>query len=189
MAPGLMNSNVQYRWFRSGDLNGFFGLVVDNLSVMAFLATVLVAVFGFPADVVFERMFPGTALGVLVGDLTYTWMAVRLARRTGRADVTAMPLGLDTPSTIGMALLVLGPAFTHFKQTGLDERAAALATWHLGMAATVIMGLLKFGLAFLLVPTHGYIMEAALLSFYYMLSVGVIVWRGVLELRKRERAA
>ncbi len=100
----------------AGDLNGFFGLVVDNLAVMAFLATVLVGVFKFPADIVFTRMFPGTALGVLVGDLIYTWMAVRLGRRTGRTDVTAMPLGIDTPTTIGLALLVLGPAFAGFRQ-------------------------------------------------------------------------
>lgn len=136
------------RWFVAGDFNGFFGLVVDNLAVMSFLATVLVGLFKFPADIVFLRMFPGTALGVLVGDLIYTWMAVRLARRTGRDTVTAMPLGVDTPTTIGLALLVLGPAFVKFKQSGLDEHAAAIATWHLGMAAMVVMGLLKFVLSF-----------------------------------------
>jgi len=37
-------------------------------------------------------------------------MALRLARRTGRSDITAMPLGLDTPSTFGMVFFVLGPA-------------------------------------------------------------------------------
>jgi adenine/guanine/hypoxanthine permease len=136
------------RWFVAGDFNGFFGLVVDNLAVMAFLATVLVGLFQFPADIVFTRMFPGTALGVLVGDLIYTGMAVRLARRTGKDTVTAMPLGIDTPTTIGLALLVLGPAFVKFKQGGLDEHAAAIATWHLGMAAMVVMGGLKFVLSF-----------------------------------------
>src|SRR5439155_13207426 len=110
----LTHSSFRPRWFVAGDLNGFFGLVVDNLSVMAFLATVLVVVFQFPADIVFERMFPGTALGVLLGAVVYTSMARRLARRLGR-EVTAMPLGLDTPSTIGMARLVLGPAFVAFK--------------------------------------------------------------------------
>jgi O-antigen/teichoic acid export membrane protein len=51
--------------------------------------------------------------------------------------------------------------------------------------ATVIAGLLKVGLSFLLVPRYGYVMEAGLLSFYYILSVGLIVWRGRLELHKR----
>lgn len=136
------------RWFVAGDFNGFFGLLVDNLAVMAFLASVLVGLFKFPADIVFTRMFPGTAFGVLVGDGLYTWMSVRLARRTGREGVTAMPLGIDTPTTIGMALLVLGPAFAGYKQAGLDEHAAAIATWHLGMAAMVVMGALKFALSF-----------------------------------------
>ncbi len=144
----MSSAPAHRRWSAAGDLNGFFGLVVDNLAVMAFLATVLVGLFKFPADIVFTRMFPGTALGVFVGDLIYTWMAIRLSRRTGRDDVTAMPLGIDTPTTIGIALLVLGPAFVKFKQGGLDERAAALATWHLGMASMIVMGMLKLALSF-----------------------------------------
>lgn len=52
--------------------------------------------------------------------------------------------------------------------------------------ATLIAGLFKVGMAFPLVPRYGYVMEAELLSFYYILSVGLIVWRGMYELRKRE---
>ena len=94
-----------------GDINGFFGLMFDNITVLSFLAGILIFAFKFPADIVYTRMFPGTAFGVLFGDLVYTWMALRLAKRTGNGNVTAMPLGLDTPSTIGIALDVLGPAF------------------------------------------------------------------------------
>lgn len=136
------------RWFVAGDLNGFFGLVVDNLSILGFIAAALVGIFGFPAEVVFARMFPGTALGVLVGNLIYTAMARRLAARSGRDDVTAMPLGLDAPTSIGMALLVLGPAFVAYKAEGMDPQAAALATWKLGMASLVVMGTLKLVLSF-----------------------------------------
>ena len=70
------------KWFVPGDLNGFFGLVVDNLSILGFIAAALIGIFQFPAEVVFTRMFPGTALGVLVGNLIYTWMAHRLAAKT-----------------------------------------------------------------------------------------------------------
>jgi adenine/guanine/hypoxanthine permease len=131
-----------------GDVNGFLGLVVDNLSVLALLAGVLIGGFGVPGEIVFGRMFPGTAFGVLVGDLAYTGLAVKLARRSGRSDVTAMPFGLDTPSTIGMALLVLGPAFARFRAAGLDPTAAGLETWYLGMAATATMGVVKLVLSF-----------------------------------------
>lgn len=142
------DSPTSYFRLVSGDVNGFLGLLVDNLSVLGLLAAVLIGAFGLPADIVFGKMFPGTAFGVLVGDLLYAWLAVRLARRTGRSDVTAMPLGLDTPSTIGMALLVLGPAYAEFRAAGLDPTAAGLETWYLGMAATVFMGVLKLLLSF-----------------------------------------
>ncbi|WP_313915752.1 hypothetical protein [Tahibacter sp.] len=141
-------ASPRLRWFVPGDLNGFFGLVVDNLTILAFIAGALIGLFGFPADVVFQRMFPGTAFGVLVGNLIYTAMARRLAARSGREDVTAMPLGLDAPTSIGMALLVLGPAFVAYKAGGLDAQAAAIATWKLGMASLVVMGVLKFVLSF-----------------------------------------
>jgi AGZA family xanthine/uracil permease-like MFS transporter len=146
----LATSAGQASYFRlvPGDVNGFLGLVVDNLSVLGLLSAVLIGGFGVPADIVFGKMFPGTAFGVLVGDLVYTALAVRLARRTGRSDVTAMPFGLDTPSTIGMALLVLGPVFARFRAAGLDPTAAGLQAWYLGMAATVAMGLLKLLLSF-----------------------------------------
>jgi AGZA family xanthine/uracil permease-like MFS transporter len=92
-------------------------------------------------------MFPGTALGVLFGDLVYTWMAFRLARREGRDDVTAMPLGLDAPSTIGMAFTVLGPAFVAAKRT-MAAHDAAIAAWQVGMACMVLIGLFKLGMSF-----------------------------------------
>ncbi|PPT90388.1 hypothetical protein [Xanthomonas theicola] len=146
--PSTAPPSSRPRWFVAGDLNGFFGLVLDNLSILGFISAALIGLFQFPAEVIYTRMIPGTAFGVLIGNLLYTWMARRLAARSGRSDVTAMPLGLDAPTSIGMALLVLGPAFVRYKQQGLDPQAAALATWHLGMAALVVMGALKTMLSF-----------------------------------------
>jgi AGZA family xanthine/uracil permease-like MFS transporter len=120
----------------------------DNLTVLSFLAGILVFAFQFPAEIVYQRMFPGTAFGVLFGDLVYTWMAFRLAKRTGNTKVTAMPLGLDTPSTIGIALVVLGPAFVALKAQWMDPQAAAMQTWYIGMATMVLIGLIKLVLSF-----------------------------------------
>ena len=139
----------KYRWFVLGDWNGFFGLMFDNLTVLSFLAGILIFGFGYPADIVYTRMFPGTAFGVLFGDLVYTWLAFRLAKRTGRQNVTAMPLGLDTPSTIGIALVVLGPAFLGLKNEGMNERDAAMMTWYIGMATMVFIGIVKVVFSFL----------------------------------------
>jgi adenine/guanine/hypoxanthine permease len=144
----MNGTNRKYRWFVLGDLNGFFGLMFDNLTVLSFLAGILIFVFKYPADVIYTRMFPGTAFGVLFGDLVYTWMAFRLAKKSGK-NVTAMPLGLDTPSTIGIALVVLGPAFLSFKAAGMLEHDAAMMTWYVGMAIMVMMGILKVIFSFL----------------------------------------
>jgi len=89
----------KYRWLAWGDLNGFLGLMVDNITNLVFLTAILTGVFHFPKEFIFTRMIPGTAFGVPVGDLLYTWMAFRLAAGTKNPNVTAMPLGLDTPST------------------------------------------------------------------------------------------
>ncbi len=80
----MTQSRSRYEWFAIGDVNGFFGLMFDNVTVLSFLAGILVFAFGFPADIVYTKMFPGTAFGVLFGDLVYTWMAFRLARKTGQ---------------------------------------------------------------------------------------------------------
>ena len=71
-----MTNTVKLR-ITSGDINGFIGLVVDNLSVLAFLAGALIGIFHFPAEVIFAKMFPGTALGALLGNFVYTRMALR----------------------------------------------------------------------------------------------------------------
>lgn len=134
-------------WFAIGDINGFFGLAFDNLTVLSFLSAILIGAFGFPADIVYTKMLPGSALGVLVGDLIYTWLAIRLSRRTNQ-PVTAMPLGLDTPSTIGLALAVLGPAFLTLKTNGMSPEAAAIGAWHIGIATMILLGIIKLALSF-----------------------------------------
>src|SRR5262249_10823808 len=123
------------RWYAPGDWNAFFGLVLDNLTQLVILSGLLIGVFGFPSDLVLGRRLPGTAIGVLLGDLVYTWLAIRLMRRSGRADVTAMPFGIDTPSLFGIVFGVLGPAM-------VLTRDPVLA-WKIGMGVTVAMGVLK----------------------------------------------
>ena len=95
---------------------------------------------GFPSEIVLYAMVPGTALGVLVGDLVYTWLAVRLMRREGREDVTALPFGIDTPTLFAMVFGVLGPA--------LAVTRDPVRAWQIGMGVTVAMGGIKAALAF-----------------------------------------
>jgi AGZA family xanthine/uracil permease-like MFS transporter len=133
----------RYSWARRGDVNAFFGLMLDNVAVMIILVTTLAGTGLFSPGFVLTRMIPGTALGVLIGDLVYTWMAFRLARRTGRSDVTAMPLGLDTPSTFGVAFLILIPARLEANNFTSDPERAMEFAWHVGLVTLLMVGVFK----------------------------------------------
>ncbi|HXU91111.1 MAG TPA: MFS transporter [Methylomirabilota bacterium] len=139
-----------------GDVNGFLGLALDNLTQLVILSSLLIGVFQFPADLVLRRMLPGTALGVLVGDLVYTWLALRLVRRTGRDDVTAMPFGIDTPTLFAMVFGVLGPV-----KIATGDPVLA---WKVGMATTLAIGVAKAALAFAGDWTRRAVPRAALLG-------------------------
>jgi len=147
LSAAELGPRPRYAWACRGDLNAFFGLMLDNVGNMILMASLLVAGFGFPAPFVLTRMIPGTAVGVMAGDLIYTAMAFRLARRSGRSDVTAMPLGLDTPSTFGSVYLIMGPAFLGARGRGLEPLAAAEHAWFLGIAMILASGLLKLACA------------------------------------------
>ena len=123
--------SFRYRWFTPGDLNACVALMLDSLVNLSVLASILTLGFGFPADIVYLKMIPGSTFGVFVGDMLYTWLAVRLANKKKQAEVTAMPLGFDTPSTIGIALAVLGPAFVAAKSDLLKAAMIrARLVWH-----------------------------------------------------------
>ncbi|MDP4190373.1 MAG: hypothetical protein Q8858_02365 [Bacteroidota bacterium] len=164
----------KYRWFVKEDLNGFFGLMFDNVTVLSFLAGVLIFVFKYPADIVYGKMFPGTALGVLFGDIVYTIMAFNLSKKKKSSEVTAMPLGLDTPSTIGIALTVLGPAFIYLKAKGMAENDAAMMTWYIGMATMVLIGVIKLVFSFIGNWVQKIVPQAGLLGSLAGVGLGLI---------------
>jgi AGZA family xanthine/uracil permease-like MFS transporter len=181
-----------YDWFRAGDLNAFFGLMIDNIGGMILMTSLLVG-YGMPRDFVLGRMIPGTAIGVLLGDLIFTVMAFRLARWTGRRDVTAMPLGLDTPSTFGSVILIIGPAFQAALARGLDVEAAAQHAWFLGLTMLLASGIFKLicalgsGLVRDLVPRAGLLgsltaIALVLISFLPLLDVAAFPVAGFVSL-------
>lgn len=79
-----------------------------------------------------------------------------------------------------LLVLMLGLAFNY---TLFWNRPLLLSVGLPGypILVTLAAGLIKVALAVLIVPRFGYVAEAALLSFYYIASVGVMAWRGVRE--------
>ncbi|MBI3812354.1 MAG: MFS transporter [Nitrospirae bacterium] len=141
---------------RPGDLNAFFGLMLDNVTQLVILSGILIGVFGFPKELVFHRIIPGSVVGVLIGDLVYSFMAIRLARKTGRTDVTAMPLGIDTISLFAFSFGIIGPAYLATKN--------AEAAWQIATAAIVVVGLVKITLSFLAPFLRRFVPRAGLLG-------------------------
>lgn len=184
MIPGTtaMQPQTSYRWAARGDINAFFGLTLDNLGDMILMASLLVGVFGMPAEFVLTRMIPGTAVGVMVGDLVYTAMAIRLARRSGRNDVTAMPLGLDTPSTFGAVFLIIGPAYRAATERGLEPIDAAHHAWYLGIAMILASGIFKLGCALVSGMVRRMIPRAGLLGSLTAIALVIISFLPLIDI-------
>ena len=77
----------------AGDWNAFFGygsnLLVNVLSLTGLLRFVL----GMPAEFVYGRILPSVGVMLFLSGAYYSWLAYRLAKRTGRNDVCALPSG------------------------------------------------------------------------------------------------
>ncbi len=179
-----MKSN--YRWASLGDINAFFGLMLDNVAGLLLIVSLLQMNFGFPAEFALRYMIPGTAIGVLVGDLAFFWLAFVLARKTGRNDVTAMPLGLDTPSTFGMVFFVLGPAYVAALggESNPDEAtqmAAAMKAWQIGICSIFVSGLIKLVCAFGSGWVRSIVPRAGLLGSLAAIALVLITYQPLLE--------
>jgi AGZA family xanthine/uracil permease-like MFS transporter len=172
----------RYPWATRGDVNAFFGLMLDNVANLSLMVGLLAGGFGFPASFALRYMIPGTALGVLAGDLAFTWMAFRLAKSTGRNTITAMPLGLDTPSTFGMVFFVLGPAFQAAKSAGMSEEAAATQAWHIGMCAIIASGVFKLACSFASAWVRRIVPRAGLLGSLTAIALVLISFLPLLEM-------
>ena len=82
-------------WFVLGDIDGFFGLFVDNLCQLIVVAGLCPKLAGLPDSLVIGRILPGIAISLVAGNLFYAWQAVRLSRQTGK-PVTALPFGVTS---------------------------------------------------------------------------------------------
>lgn len=163
-----------YRWAQAGDFSAFLGLAFDNVAQLIVFSTILIQVFGYPADIVLGRMLPGTAAGVLIGNLVYTTLAFRLAKRTGRDDVTAMPLGIDTVSLFGLTFGALGPIY-------VQTQDATLA-WQAGMALMIFMGVFKIALTWPAARMRHAIPQAAMLGTIGAIGISLIGFMPMLDI-------
>jgi len=128
-----------------GDLDGFFGLLIDNL-VQLLMIVSLCGLCGIAADseLLLDYILPGAAVSILLGNLFYSWQANRLAKKENRNDVTALPYGINTPSLIIYIFFVMKPAYDSQLAAGVPAENAAHFAWQLGLIACLGSGLIEF---------------------------------------------
>lgn len=89
------------------------------------------------------------------------------------------------PAYPAMIALVIGLAF-NYSLFWNRPLLLSLGLPEYPIKVTLIVGIIKIALAFILVPRYGIVAAGALLSFYYVASVGVMAWRGTREIRELE---
>ena len=151
-----MTSNLKLLRVCRGDLDGFFGLFVDNLLQLLLIFTLCPLLCGISSAEVSAKILPGAALSILVGNLFFSWQAWQVACREKREDVTAMPYGINTVSLFAFIVFLMAPIY---RQT----QDATLA-WKAGLFACFISGGMELAGAFVGDALRRHAPRAALLS-------------------------
>jgi AGZA family xanthine/uracil permease-like MFS transporter len=101
--------NAKTRLWVPGDWNAFFGFGTNILVNLLTLTSLLRFVLKMPADLVFGRILPATGLMMCLSTFYYAFLAYRLAKRTGRTDVCALPSGISVPHMFIVTFVVMMP--------------------------------------------------------------------------------
>src|SRR6187200_2415691 len=92
-----------------GDWNAFFGFGTNILVNMLVLTGLLRFVLKMPDSIVFGRILPALGLMMCLSTFYYAWLAYRLAQRTGRTDVCALPSGVSVPHMFIVTFVIMLP--------------------------------------------------------------------------------
>jgi AGZA family xanthine/uracil permease-like MFS transporter len=142
-------------WFVPNDIDGFFGLFVDNLCQLIVVVGLCPKLAGLPDSLVVGRILPGIAVSLVAGNLFYAWQAHRLSQRTGK-PVTALPFGVNTVSLFAFIFLILGPVYR-------ETHDADLA-WKVSLVAGFLGGAVEIATSFFGAWIRRHTPRAALLS-------------------------
>jgi len=126
-------------WTR-GDLNATSGFFINMLVNVLVLTGLSIGVVQIPADQVTSILLPALGLQLLFGNFFYFYLARKLALKTGRTDVTAMPYGPSVPPMFIVTFVIMLPIFLATKDP--------ILAWSAGIAWAFIIGLIILAGAF-----------------------------------------
>ncbi|NMN97647.1 regulator [Antrihabitans stalactiti] len=121
-------------WWTRGDTNAFFGLGFNILVNVLTLTALMIGVVNVGSGDVLGTVLPALGVALILGNLYYTMLARRLARRENRTDVTALPYGPSVPHMFIVVFVVMLPVYLQTK----DAKAA----WQAGLAWAFMIGVI-----------------------------------------------
>lgn len=133
--PDKSKADLTKWWLPTrGDIDVTIAQVGFNLAQMV-IPVFLLLPLGVSLEFGVAHFLPGYALGLLVGSLGLTALAVRLRKREQRTDVAAHAYGNNVPAILAYTLLIIVPVYL---QTHDIIRA-----WQIGAAAVIWTGIIK----------------------------------------------
>ena len=157
-----------------GDWNAFFGLGTNVLLNVLVLSGLALFVVGLPTETVFGRILPALAIALPLGNLFYAYLAYRLARQTGRDDVTAMPYGPSVPHYFFVTFVIMLPIVL--------RGGTPLEAWMAGLAWAFIVGVIILIGAFVGPTIRRFTPRAAMLGTLAGISIAFISMRPAFQM-------
>jgi adenine/guanine/hypoxanthine permease len=109
MSTTAVPADFRPKLWSPGDWNAFFGFGTNILVNMLTLTILLRFVLKMPDSIVFGRILPAMGLMMCMSTFYYAFLAYRLAKRTGRNDVCALPSGISVPHMFIVTLVIMLP--------------------------------------------------------------------------------
>jgi AGZA family xanthine/uracil permease-like MFS transporter len=111
MSTGISAGKTDFKptLWTPGDWNAFFGFGTNILVNMLVLTGLLRFVLKMPDSLVFGRILPALGLMMCLSTFYYAFLAYRLAQKTGRTDVCALPSGVSVPHMFIVTFVIMLP--------------------------------------------------------------------------------
>ncbi len=157
-----------------GDWNAFFGLGTNVLLNVLVLSGLALFVVGLDTGTVYGRILPALAIALPLGNLFYAFLAYRLAKQTGRENVTAMPYGPSVPHYFFVTFVIMLPIVL--------RGGTPLEAWMAGLAWAFIVGVIILIGAFVGPTIRRFTPRAAMLGTLAGISIAFISMRPAFQM-------
>ncbi|MGL4558938.1 MAG: regulator, partial [Afipia sp.] len=157
-----------------GDWNAFFGFGTNILVNMLTLTALLRFVLKMPDSLVFGRILPALGLMMFLSTMYYAWLAYRLAQKTGRSDVCALPSGVSVPHMFIVTFVIMLPI--------LLKTNDPIKAWEAGLTWVFIQSFILMAGGFIAPWIQRITPRAALLGTLAGVSVAFISMRPAFEM-------